>query len=176
MFKTTRIADDRAPVSFAEKLAASASFKTLFKDGMALVEEAAAYLDGPGRADAKLLPRADALAYASESMRLTTRLMQLASWLLLQRAVNEGELSQNEAASEKRRVKLSRQDLATSTEAFARLPARLQELSAQSLRLQMRIQHLDRTLYPAIEMPQTDTRPHAIELQLDRLRAAFQQG
>ena len=34
-----------------------------------------------------------ALSYASESMRLTTRLMQLASWLLLQRAVAEGELS-----------------------------------------------------------------------------------
>ena len=31
-----------------------------------LVEEAAAYLDGPGRAEAKSLPRIEALAYASE--------------------------------------------------------------------------------------------------------------
>ena len=68
---------------------------------MTLVEEAAAYLDGPGRTEAKALPRMEALAYASESMRLTTRLMQLASWLLLQRAVNEGEMSQTQAATEK---------------------------------------------------------------------------
>ena len=80
-------------VHFGEKLAASGTFKTLFRDGMALVEETAAYLDGAGRDDAKTLQRATALAYASESMRLTTRLMQIASWLLLQRAINEGEMS-----------------------------------------------------------------------------------
>ena len=76
------------------------TFKALFKEGMTLVEDAAAYLDGPGRKEAKLLTRGDALAYASESMRLTTRLMQLASWLLLQRAVNEGELTFDQARTE----------------------------------------------------------------------------
>ena len=94
-------------VHFGDKVAASGLFKTLFRDGMALVEETAAYLDGAGRDDAKILPRMAALAYASESMRLTTRLMQIASWLLLQRAVNEGEMSQVEAASDKRRTRLA---------------------------------------------------------------------
>ena len=98
-----------AALSFATKLVSSESFKTLFRDGMTLVEETAAYLDGDGREDAKKLPRLAALAYATESMRLTTRLMQTASWLLLQRAVNEGELTQTEAASEKRKVRLSEQ-------------------------------------------------------------------
>ncbi|MGO8740016.1 DUF1465 family protein, partial [Rhodoblastus sp.] len=74
-------------VSFAERLAASEAFKAMFREGMGLVEEAAAYLDGPGREEARTLPRNDSLAYAAESMRLTTRLMQIASWLLLQRAV-----------------------------------------------------------------------------------------
>ena len=60
---------------------------------MDLVGAAAAYLDGAGREQAQALPRPAALAYAVESMRLTTRLMQIASWLLLQRAVNEGELT-----------------------------------------------------------------------------------
>ncbi len=92
------------PISFAERAASSDLFKTLFRDGMALVEETAAYLDGEGRDAAKSLPRSAALAYASESMRLTTRLMQMASWLLLQRAVNEGELSQVEALSDKKRT------------------------------------------------------------------------
>ena len=43
------------------------------------------------RIESRTLPREASFCYATESMRLTTRLMQLASWLLLQRAVNEGD-------------------------------------------------------------------------------------
>src|SRR6201985_1501668 len=67
-------------------------FDRTFQEGMALVEETAAYLDGAGRQDSKLLSRSAALAYAGESMRLTTRLMQVASWLLVQRAVRAGDM------------------------------------------------------------------------------------
>ena len=94
-------------VSFGERLAGSQAFADLFRDGMKLVEETAAYLDGPGRQESKKLERAGALAYATESMRLTTRLMQLASWLLLHRAVKEGEMSLAQANKEKAKVKLS---------------------------------------------------------------------
>src|ERR1700726_4010864 len=93
------------PVSFGARLAASQSFSGLFRDGMKLVEETASYLDGPGRKDSKKLDRSAALCYATESMRLTTRLMQLASWLLLHRAVNEGEMSLAQANKEKTKVK-----------------------------------------------------------------------
>src|SRR6058998_104893 len=94
-------------VSFAERLAASQAFADLFRDGMTLVEEAAAYLDGAGRQESKKLGRNGALAYATESMRLTTRLMQLASCLLLHRAVKEGEMSLAQANKEKSKVKFS---------------------------------------------------------------------
>ena len=40
-------------------------------------------------------------------MRLTTRLMQLASWLLLHRAVKEGEMTLTQANREKTKVKLA---------------------------------------------------------------------
>ena len=104
---TTAISEVLIPIAFGNRLAQSEAFKALFREGMGLVEASAAYLDGPGREEAKALPRMDALGYATESMRLTTRLMQLASWLLLQRAVNEGEMSQMQAAAEKNKVKLS---------------------------------------------------------------------
>ena len=71
-------------------------FDRMFREGMDLVEETAAYLDGEGRGESKKLERVSALAYASESMRLTTRLMQSASWLLVQRAVREGEMTARE--------------------------------------------------------------------------------
>jgi regulator of CtrA degradation len=44
---------------------------------MALVEETATYLDGSGRNESRKLERSAAMEYATESMRLTTRLMQL---------------------------------------------------------------------------------------------------
>ena len=86
-----------ATIDFAVHFATSDQFKTVFKEGMGLVEETANYLDGPGRKEARGLDRHGSIAYATESMRLTTRLMQLASWLLLQRALHAGELTQEEA-------------------------------------------------------------------------------
>src|SRR3982074_2739687 len=119
-------------VSFGERLASSHAFGDLFRDGMALVEETAAYLDGPGRQGSKRLERNGALAYATESMRLTTRLMQLASWLLLHRAVKEGEMSLAQANKEKTKVKLSLDNRADA-DTLKLLPERLVELIGRSL-------------------------------------------
>jgi regulator of CtrA degradation len=159
-------------VSFAQKLASSDAFKTLFREGMSLVEQSAAYLDGPGRVESKGLPAAVAFAYSSESMRLTTRLMQLASWLLLQRAVNEGEITQMQAATEKHKVRLVRQELSSSPHTFVQLPTKLQELTLQSLRLQGRIIYLDEMIYNPT--PAASPAPRALEAQFERLRSAFQ--
>ena len=99
-----RSRDDGALVQLSERLTNSTAFSNLFREGMDLVEETAAYLDGPGRTEAKALERSVSLSYATESMRLTTRLMQLASWLLLQRAIASGELGSEEARKEKNRI------------------------------------------------------------------------
>src|ERR1700752_1605269 len=100
------------PINFGQRLANSQAFSALFREGMALVEETASYLDGPGRQESKKLDRSAALAYATESMRVTTRLMPVASWLLLHRAVKEGEMSLAQANKEKTKVKLSLGDRA----------------------------------------------------------------
>src|SRR5437773_3384757 len=129
-------------VSFGERLAGSQAFADLFRDGMALVEQTAAYLDGPGRQESKKLGRNAALAYATESMRLTTRLMQLASWLLLHRAVKEGEMSLAQANKEKKKVKLTSGGLVD--EATLRvLPSHLRDLILRSSRFQDKVRRLD---------------------------------
>lgn len=79
-------------------------FNNLFATGMELVEETALYLDEDGKTAARTLPREAALAYAGLSMRLTTRLMQIASWLLVLRAVRDSEMTEEEAAQEKYRI------------------------------------------------------------------------
>lgn len=164
---------DDNTVSFAERLARSQNFDRLFQEGMALVEEAAAYLDGVGRAESRALPRQAALTYATESMRLTTRLMQIASWLLLQRAVNQGEMSRAQAAADKHKVKLSRQGSTLDAEAFDALPARLQELIGQSLRLQERVIRLDALLYGEAAPVALFPAATPVERQLAALRRAF---
>src|ERR1700724_2946106 len=130
-----QLVNEAEPVSFGERLANSQVFAVLFRDGMALVEETASYLDGPGRQDSKKLERSAALAYATESMRLTTRLMQLASWLLLHRAVKEGEMSLAQANKEKAKVKLSAGE-PNDADSLKLLPETLQALIARSKSLQ----------------------------------------
>jgi regulator of CtrA degradation len=167
-------AGEAAPVSFGEKLAGSAAFAALFRDGMALVEETAAYLDGPGRLESKKLERSAALAYATESMRLTTRLMQLASWLLLHRAVKEGEMSLAQANKEKTKVKLAVGEPGD-PETIKLLPERLRDLIVRSKRLNDQVRRLDANIYAPPLAPNQPRAGNPVERQLGLLKAAFEQ-
>jgi regulator of CtrA degradation len=160
------------PVSFGERLASSQHFTDLFRDGMALVEETASYLDGPGRQESKELERTAALAYATESMRLTTRLMQLASWLLLHRAVKEGEMSLAQANKEKAKVKLSAGQGGEEHNIML-LPERLRSLIERSSTLYTAIRRLDATIH-ASSTPAHARTGSPVERQLGLLRAAFE--
>jgi len=91
----------------AETFVQSELFARTFREGMTLVEDTANYLDGEGREASKILSRDAALSYAGASMRLTTQLMQIASWLLVLRAVREGEMALQEAAEQKYRLAVS---------------------------------------------------------------------
>lgn len=160
------------PVPFAKSFVASEAFKHLFREGMTLVESTAAYLDGPGREASKGLARDVSLTYASESMRLTTRLMQAASWLLLQRAVSEGELTTEQARTEKRRVRLTDSGTPSAQEHLERLPDTLRELIGHSLRLQARILHLEKQMDDA-EGAIAPVAVNPLQMQMDRLSQAF---
>jgi len=166
-----RSVSEAQPVSFGAWLANSQVFGELFRDGMALVEETATYLDGPGREESKKLNRAAALAYATESMRLTTRLMQLASWLLLHRAVKEGEMSLAQASKEKSKVKLSAVDTIDPGN-LELLPAALRALIDRGQKLQGRVRRLDTSIHTP---PQNETPivPNPVERQMGLLKAAF---
>ena len=159
-------------MQFSERLTNSAAFGALFREGMDLVEETAAYLDGAGRAEAKALDRAVSLTYATESMRLTTRLMQLASWLLLHRAVKEGEMTLSQANREKTKVKLSAADPAA-PDVIEKLPTQLQDLIARSMSLQSRVRRLDISIHAQDVERVAIGNP--LVPQLNALKAAFEQ-
>jgi regulator of CtrA degradation len=161
------------PTSAAERartvqdFARSELFDRTFREGMELVEETAAYLDGEGRRESRILSRSAALAYAAESMKLTTRLMQIASWLLVQRAVREGDMTP-EAACEPR-YRLNERKI-ESEPSHAELPIALVEYLVRSEKLFDRALYLDRRMY--VE-GQDEAPQNPVLNQLGLLEAAF---
>jgi regulator of CtrA degradation len=157
-------------VNFFSRFTASEQFEKVFREGMGLVEQTANYLDGPGRVDARELDRHGAIAYATESMRLTTRLMQLASWLLLQRAIAAGELTIEDARREKHRINLGDIGKGHDLAGGEVLPQSLKDLVARSLTLHERIQKLD-----IMVQAQNDDAPTAspVHAQVDMLASAL---
>ena len=163
---------DKSAIALGPRIVASGGFTLLYKEGMGLIEEVAAYLDGDGRSESRSLPREASFVYATDSMRLTTRLMQLASWLLLQRAVNEGELTVENARTEKEKVKFSATPDHRGGPGYAELPERLRTYIAQGDRLFERVMQLDaleRGNLPAM----TPGVANGVADQLSRLKAAF---
>ena len=174
------LANSQVVTAFGDRLAASPAFDAVYRDGMSLVEETASYLDGAGRQDARGLKGALTLAYATESMRLTTRLMQLASWLLIRKAVNDGEMSRDDALCERRKVKFSSIGRPSHTKELDKLPDRLQSLVRRSFALYDRIHRLDTIICgehvtPAETSPVLPelARPNSVDAQHQRLQAAF---
>lgn len=153
----------------ASSFANSALFARTFDEGMSLVEETARYLDGRGRQEARDLPRKTALLYAGESMRVTTRLMQAASWLLIQRAVQDGEMRAEDAARERYRLGSKEICLGGRDEGIETLPKTLQDLLQRSDNLYRRIARLDDLLFGPVPQPAAS----AVQEQINRLEQSF---
>jgi regulator of CtrA degradation len=168
--------DRTIPISLAEHRVFSASFKRLYADGMRLVEEAAEYLDGDGRRDAKSLSRIAATLYAAESMRLTTRLMQVASWLLLQRAANSGEMTREQVAAEKSKVRLDTPSAHDSDQAWDELPGAFRELVDRSLSLQALVRRMDSEVYAEAAEAERSNASNPVCDQITLLKTAFARG
>jgi regulator of CtrA degradation len=163
-------------IDFLAKFTNSDQFEKTFKEGMGLVEETANYLDGDGRVDARVLDRTGAIAYATESMRLTTRLMQMASWLLLQRAIAAREMSVEEAFKEKHRINLAEIGKGHDLKGGEQMPDGLKSLSDRSLRLLERIKTLDSMLSRTAVNNDEGENLSPINAQLNQLERAFKVG
>ena len=161
-------------VSFGERYQASEQFDLVFKEGMALVERTASYLEGPGRAEAKRLSASANVLYASESMRLTTRLLDLASWLLIRRALKEGEISETEAQKKCSSVSPHGPAKPSHVQGYDTLPQGMRDLIGQSYALYYRIVRLDRALNLKLEKVGSEpVLANPVGAQMDRLRMAF---
>lgn len=151
---------------------ASRVFDRVFADGMALVEETASYLDGPGRDMAKQLPREAGLTYAAWSMELTSKLMQAASWLVMQKAVRDGDMPRSDALQPKYRISRDGPPLDASKQRGRGLPEHFLDLVENAESLFDRICRLDAAIY--VDGHSGDESP--VKQQIEELKAAAEDG
>jgi regulator of CtrA degradation len=169
MSKTARcvVEDERDnAVSFGAHFARTSAFNFLFSEATHLVDRTAGYLDGQGRADSADLRGSAALAFAQESTRLSTRLMRLMSWLLIRRALVEGDMTEEEADAQRRKSESFAEPL-PEPETLDILPQALTDLIAEAARLELRTLHID-----ASELADAP-RPSPVRRDLTLLKAAF---
>jgi regulator of CtrA degradation len=157
----------------AHAFAGSRLFESVFSRGMALVEETAGYLDGPGREESKALPRDAALTYSAWSMELTTRLMQAASWLVMQKAVRDGDMRREDAAARKYRIRRDDTPVWTDSGAARQLPARFVSLIHRAEALYDQVCWLDEALY---QRRSAEAGANTVSEQIGRLQQAADTG
>jgi len=126
---------DKARVPLTPKLIGS-----LYTEAMVLADEARSYFDQHGRDDRESLDPLLRVGFSCESLKVTTRLMQVIAWLLTQRAVEAGELSPAQARTQARRLGEAAE---SDPSAIERLPAGAVHLVQASQELYARVRRLD---------------------------------
>lgn len=117
----------------------------LYTEAMLLADEARAYFDHEGQAERETLDPLTRVAYSCESLRVTTRLMHVVSWLLVRKAIQAGEMSEAEANAPDRHLGRAA-DLLEDRTLHAELPTRSRSLAAASRDLYGRVSRLDQQL------------------------------
>ncbi|MEA3042050.1 MAG: regulator of CtrA degradation [Sphingomonadales bacterium] len=118
---------------------------SLYVEAMVLADEARAYFDSSGRDERLGLDPVLRIGFACESLKVTTRLMQVVAWLMTRRAVAAGDLPAAAVHGAERRLG----DAPDSDEALLpRLPAAAADLVRASRDLYDRVRRIDEGAAP----------------------------
>ncbi|WP_175868539.1 DUF1465 family protein [Bartonella gabonensis] len=159
------------PIIMIEHNAFENAFNRLYEETMALIEKTAAYIDSEGKVMARSLSAEISAVYAKEAMYLSTRLMQIASQLLLLRAEREGEMSSEQIQKEIVKVSLHTPTLELETPYWNELPEIFRQFVAHSLRLEARIKYMRAGWEAAASSDLSDENP--VGKQIELLKTAF---
>ncbi|WP_455473991.1 DUF1465 family protein [Bartonella sp. B30(2025)] len=164
--------DKDKPIVMIEHGAFENAFNRLYEETMSLIEETASYIDSDGKLAARTLSAEASAIYAKEAMYLSTRLMQIASQLLLFRAEREGEMSPEQIQKEIAKVSLHTPTLKLETVHWQELPEIFRYFVTRSLRLEKRMQYMNYNKEHGSCYDLEDTNP--VNKQIELLKTAFQ--
>ena len=133
-------------------------FCLTYDETLSLLVEARNYLNYQEQSCALQLPPGARLQFCNESLRVTSRLAHVMAWLLAQRAVHAGEITQDEAASDLYALSGGKVCLDISGHQNNDLPSGLRSLLDRSHRLYVRACRLEnmvrhRNPPPRLPMP-----------------------
>lgn len=135
---------------------------SLYTEAMLLADEARSYFDRD-QLSGNLSPEIS-VAFSCESLKVTTRLMHSIAWLLNQKALRAGELSQFDADSDARDLGYAP---ASDSGQVERFPREAQSLIAASEDLYFRLQRFNGKM-----RNQDDVMPEPLAM-MERIRASF---
>jgi regulator of CtrA degradation len=121
----------------------TAFFGKTYGEAIGLLTEARDYLAHREPIDRQGMPPFQRLRLCCETMRLTARLTQVMAWLLTQRAVHAGEISQQDALADQRALAELRLCMDEEGAGATALPRRLVSLLDRSRHLYVRVARLD---------------------------------
>lgn len=120
-----------------------AFFRRTYDETLDLMVEARNYLAYVDRRDRERADVVAGLRMSCEAMRVTSRLTQVMAWLLLQRAVHEGEIEVEDALTDDNRLSGADVCLDVTFTSDETLPGGLRSLLDRSFRLYQRIARLE---------------------------------
>ncbi|WP_317993881.1 DUF1465 family protein [Bartonella gliris] len=162
------------PINMIEHNAFESAFNRLYEETMTLIEETATYIDTEGKLAARSLSAEVSALYAKEAMYLSTRLMQIASQLLLLRAEREGEMSPEQIQKEIAKVSLHTPTLKLENAHWQEFPEIFRLFVARSLRLEARMQYIRTGKEGVSSHVLQDDNPVGKQIQL--LKTAFRRS
>ena len=137
--------------------------ESLYSEALLLADETRAYFDEGGAADRASLIPAERVLFACESLKASTRLMQVIGWLLMRKAEAAGEVPVIDPSDPRRRLDESPP---VDADALAWFPARARQLMLAGIDLHQRLARIDNVA--AAEPPQSPARA-----LLDRLERSI---
>lgn len=125
------------------------------EDAHAFLHTAHNYIKWQAPIDVQYMDPQKTYKVSCEAMRITVRVTQIIAWFLLQKAVLEGELTEEEFLSEDCRVLRGKHCLENTSEYDPDIPPRLRELLKESRELYIRILRLDTAIRKKTKHPRT---------------------
>lgn len=121
----------------------TAIFTRTYDEALSMVVEARNYMSHVEPQERRRRRGSSDLRFSCEALRVTSRLTQVMAWLMLQRAVQHGEITVEEACKECYR--LSGREVCLDNDATGdnNLPAGLRSLLDRSYRLYQRVSRLE---------------------------------
>lgn len=142
---------------------------SLYVEAMVMADEARSYFDSPEGGDGNMADPLRRIAFTCESLKVTTRLMHVIAWLLVQRACQRGEIEADVLRDEKYRLGQAQLSDTALTEAF---PFAARSLIEASQELYGRVARLQDRLLRSGDDHDVDA-PSPARALMDRLQTAF---